>query len=132
MRYQFMQKVKPNIRNSSSLESSTRTPKRDASDIALFLNPECKKQGIRHYISSCGISDDSKTAALLEEYRRTKRALMKAARNGMNQLARFAQTPSQPHFSMFRASFAKGMVETNVILDQRAVSNFISAANGER
>lgn len=101
--------------------------KRNTFEVPLCLNPVCKAKGKRHYISHCGISDENTKVTLLEEYRRAKRAKLDNAKRGDGNIARVLSTSSKHHSSIFKASFEKGALETELLADQGADVNFISS-----
>lgn len=108
-------------------QDANKKRKRDVYDTPLRLNPECKAKGRRHYIRKCDISSDEAKTKLLEQYRQAKRARLDDTRKNAGGVNRIVDTPSSPHSSIFKVSFARGCIETKVMADQGADANFISA-----
>lgn len=101
--------------------------KRDVWEAPLCLNPVCRAKGKRHYISNCEISDKNTKTALVEEYRSAKKARLENAKKGNSTIARISHITSNPHSSVFRASFGEGAIDTTLMADQGADANFMSA-----
>lgn len=101
--------------------------KRDVPDAPLCLNPICRAQGKRHYLSVCNIFDRKTKDTLLKEYRSNKKARLDNANKKDGNVARVSSTSTNPHSSLFKASFGKGEIETDLMADQGADANFISS-----
>lgn len=101
--------------------------KRDAFEAPLCLNPECKAKRKRYYISNWDISNNNIKTTLLEEYHSAKKTRLENAGKENGSFDRISHTPSNPHSSVFRASFGEGAIATNLMTDQGADGNFISA-----
>lgn len=63
----------------------------------------------------------------MEEFRRSKRAIIEIYTDKRGKIARLADTRSKPHSYIFKASFAKGAIEKNITADGGADANFMSA-----
>lgn len=111
----------------SGVTISVTERKRNHFLLPLYLNPQCKKKGSRHFIRKCGRSDESTKKAELEEYRRTKRARTEEAGKGKVKIPQTVEAPFSLHSSLLKASFAKELLETNVMADQKVEDNLIPA-----
>lgn len=90
------------------------------------LDPECKKKEVMHFISKCEtIGEDSTKTALQEDFQRTKWAREGEPKKRRDKKARIVETPFSILSSLFRASFAQGLVELNLMSDQGALANLI-------
>lgn len=95
----------------------------------ICLNPACRANKKKHFVSNCAITDEPTRARLFEEYRKPKRAPLNSEKKGSERtepFGRVAQILSWPHSSVFRASFADGLVAANVLADQGAEGDLIS------
>lgn len=95
--------------------------KRAVIKFPLCLNPKYQTKGLRNYINTCEISDRAKKDMLLEEYLRTKRARINKEDKDDRWIARVMHTLSAALSSLFRASFANGAVESEVMAYQGAM-----------
>lgn len=93
----------------------------------LCLNPACRAREKRYYISNCENSDEDTKAPLLEQYRKSKKARYDEPMKEAGNMKCIEQTPASPHSSIFKALFSKGGTRTDLVADQRADANFISA-----
>lgn len=99
--------------------------KLERTDAPLCLNPECRTKGERHYISQCPISSDETKTVLLEDFRRAKRARIDAAKRKDRKVGQVIRSTSSSHSALFKAIFANGTVEKDLMADQGADANFI-------
>lgn len=100
--------------------------KKNAQGAPLGLNQEYRKKN-RHYISNCDISDKDTKATLLEEYRRSRRAICENSTNESGRTTRSIDARSYPHSSVSRTAVAKDAIHTHVMTDECADADFISA-----
>lgn len=96
-------------------------------DAPLCSNLICRVQGKRHYISACNISDKKTKDNLLGEYRSNKKSRLKSVTMKVGNVARVTSTPTNPHFSLFKASFGIDEIKNDLMADQGADANFISS-----
>lgn len=90
----------------------------------LCLNPFCRAEGRRHYITRCDVLDNSTKTTLLEQYRKAKNAHYHEARKKVGDIWRVAYIPSSQHASFFKAFFAKEPIEVGLLADQDVDANF--------
>lgn len=102
--------------------------KRDVYEAPLCLNPTCREKGKRRYINQCVISDKATKDKLFGDYRKAKKGRYEETRKQVGSINRIAATPTLPHSSLFKATFVKGNIETNLMADQGAKGNFILAS----
>lgn len=100
--------------------------KSDEYETPLCLNPTCRAKDERHYLSRCARSDKNTKASLLEEFRKAKRARIEAGRGGTGTVGQITNAVALSHSSVFKASFADGKIEADIMADQRADANIMS------
>lgn len=101
--------------------------KRDSFGAPLCLNATCKGAGKRHYTNNGEITDKDTRSALLKEYRRNKRVRLEDGKKNVGKIGQVTHMPTKPHSSIFKGSFAKGAISVDIIADEGADANFMSA-----
>lgn len=89
----------------------------------LCIYRRCRDKGERRYIGNCTLADDESKKTLLEDYRKFKRARYIKEEG---KVKRVALTNDSFHSALFKASFAIGAIEVDIMADQGADANFIS------
>lgn len=86
----------------------------------------CKAKRKRHYVSRGDVSDKCTKPANLGQYRKTKKARNDETSKKDDIVENLAYTSSSPNFSIFKALFAEGSLEVELLRDQDVDANFIS------
>lgn len=110
------------------VEEETRGLKRKIGhlDPPLCLNPDCRTAGKRHYISHCPISTAETQSSLLKDYRKVKIARIDSAKKRDCKGGQVIQSVATVHSALFKAMFANGTIEKELMADQGADANFTS------
>lgn len=77
-------------------------------------------------MNNCGLTDKNTRATLLAQYQRSRKARYDGLKKNSSSIARTTYAPISPHLSIFKVSFAKVTVESDLMADQVADPNFIS------
>lgn len=86
------------------------TRKREVFEATFCLNPKCREQRRRYYLSKCGIWNKKTSDLSLEQYRKNKKARYHEQEHAGN-IGRIINVTTSTHSSIFKTTFAKWTIE---------------------